>query len=113
MNRITVELVREAYTARGTKPCYCQWSEGNCECPAIALARHIGGYFNLDDDEDYEYDVEDNILYERVAKILSIPEKYLRGFIDGVDGIAFDSGASDEWKQGFHDGALVSRTFIE
>lgn len=102
--RITVEMVREAYAARGTKPCRGRWHREGCECPALAVAKHLFG-------GDTPPLIRSQ-MYSFVQRELQISKGYLIGFIVAIDyGIAADD-ASAEHVQGFEDGLLVAREFF-
>lgn len=106
MKRITVELVREAYKARGTKPCQSYWETSirndRCECPALVLARHFDSCEMLN---------ESKLGY--VTRILKVSYTYMDGFLAAIDiqsHIPFE--ASREFVQGYEDGLAVRKEFF-
>lgn len=101
MERITLEQVKQAYAATGTKPIPCIFfptAENDRHCCALGAIM--------------EQKYADTTKLDRfnIARAL-FGSLYVRGFMSGFDGCTepADPENTDEWMVGFRDGAAIAR----
>jgi hypothetical protein len=87
MNRITPEMVKEAYEKTGLKPMAKTWAdwEGDRKCGCALTACYYAKVENPTEFNKYIEKVDEDIIEPFLSDKLGLDEEYIIGFIRGFD----------------------------